>query len=287
MKKLLIADSGSTKTSWLLITDEGRTAFETQGINPIRDSEETIRENLPSPSSFTAEIVAVFFYGAGCIPPYADNLRRLLQERFPHAQVSVASDLLGAAHALLGHCEGIACILGTGSNSCLYDGHSIVENVSPLGWILGDEGSGAVLGRNLVGDLLKGQMEESLLQAFTEETGLTRAHIINKVYREPMPNRFLASLVPFLGKHRQHPQIHDFLISNFRRFFQRNVAQYRRADLPVSFVGGVAQAFRDELAEAARLEGFRLGTVLQRPIDAIADFILQEQKETNERKQLI
>lgn len=275
----LIADSGSTKTSWLLIDDEGhRTAFETQGINPVRDSEQQIqqaldRTHLPA-SPCNGEEKNVHFYGAGCIPPYSDTLRQVLQCHFPEAEIRVESDLLGAAHALCGRDEGIACILGTGSNSCLYDGHGIMENVSPLGYILGDEGSGAVLGKHLIGDLLKGQMSPTLLQVFHDETGLTRADIINKVYREPLPNRFLASLVPFLGRHRQDEEIHQFLIQNFRCFFRRNVALYRRPDLPVHFVGGVAHSYRDELSEAAKLEGFRVGRILLRPIEALADHLL-------------
>ena len=278
----LIADSGSTKTSWLLIDEEGRrTEYETLGINPIRDSEEVMEQTLrqissllpPSASLSSEKGMEVRFYGAGCIPPYSDTLERLLGQRFPEAGIHVASDLLGAAHALCGHDEGIACILGTGSNSCLYDGQQIAENISPLGYILGDEGSGAVLGRNLIGDLYKGQMSDALLQAFHDETGLTRTDIITKVYREPMPNRFLASLVPFLGRHRQETEIHDFLVRQFRLFFRRNVALYHRTDLPVHFVGGVAHSYCDELSEAARLEGFHTGNILQRPILAIADFL--------------
>lgn len=270
----LIADSGSTKTSWLLADSEGRrTEFETLGINPVRDSEETMEETLQT-LPLSSEIEKVFFYGAGCIPPYSDSLEQMLRRRFPQAETRVESDLLGAAHALCGDSEGIACILGTGSNSGLYDGHTIVQNVSPLGYILGDEGSGAVLGKNLVGDLLKGQMSPHLLQAFYDETGLTRAQIINKVYREPQPNRFLASLVPFLGRHREEAEIHQFLVDQLRRFFHRNVALYQRPDLAVHFVGGVAHSYSEELLEAARLEGFRVGTILQRPIAAMADYLM-------------
>lgn len=290
----LIADSGSTKTSWVFIDEEGcRNEFETQGTNPIRDSEgelalalprvEDMKYLLPGDESGNSPLAVgrrlrVRYYGAGCMPPYSDTVHRVLQRRFPEADIRVESDLLGAAYALCGHREGIACILGTGSNSCLYDGERIVQNVSPLGWILGDEGSGAVLGRNLVGDLLKGQMGSRLQEAFTQETGLGSIQIINRVYREPMPNRFLASLVSFIGRHREEQEIHDFLIRNFRSFFRRNVAQYRRNDLPVSFVGGVAHAYRHELEEAARLEGFTVGKILQRPIVAIVEYILSESK---------
>lgn len=291
----LIADSGSTKTSWVYVDGSTRQEFETLGINPVRDSEEEIEENLTLtlskeegilPLDFTSVNTplahrqgkgmspsVVFFYGAGCIPPYSDVVRRVLERRFTGASIHVESDLLGAAHALCGHEEGIACILGTGSNSCLYDGKQIVENVSPLGWILGDEGSGAVLGRLLVGNVLKSQFSPALCQAFAEETGLTRADIINKVYRQPLPNRFLASLVPFLGRHRESEEIRHMLVAEFRRFLHRNVAHYQRPDLPVSFVGGIAHSYCEELEEALRLEGMRLGRIVQRPIDGMVDYL--------------
>lgn len=270
----LIADSGSTKSSWVLVEGEERQEFETLGINPIRDSENEIEQVLINLPVCPDALNFVYFYGAGCIPPYSNVVRRLLARCFPKAEIHIESDLLGAAHALCGKDKGIACILGTGSNSCLYDGQHIVENVSPLGWILGDEGSGAVLGRRLVGDVLKGQFSPTLCQAFADETGLTRTDIINKVYKEPMPNRFLASLVPFLNRHREETEIQEFLINEFRSFFRRNVATYKRSDLPVSFVGGVAHSYCNELSEAARLEGFTLGRILQKPIEGIVDYIL-------------
>lgn len=276
-RSYLIADSGSSKTSWLRIDETGqRLAFEGRGINPVRDSEETIRASLPecllADDGHSPAVVC--FYGAGCLPPYSHVLKHILHDCFPRAtEVRVESDLLGAAHALLGRQAGIACILGTGSNSCLYDGERIVDNVSPLGYILGDEGSGAVLGRRLLGDVWKGKMGEQLRQQFLDETELTPSLVVQRVYREPEANRFLASLVPFLHRHRTESAIHDLLIDEFRRFFCRNVAHYSRPDLPVSFVGGVAHSFHDELTEAARLEGFIVGTVVQRPIEGIVQHL--------------
>lgn len=272
----LIADSGSTKTSWILAEESLRQEFETLGINPVRDSEEQIEKvvrTLPQ-SVFNGTLPTIHFFGAGCVAPYSDVVKRVLQSCFPKAEIHVESDLLGAAHALCGKSEGIACILGTGSNSCLYDGQRIVENISPLGWILGDEGSGAVLGRRLVGDVLKGQFSPALCQAFTDETGLTRTSIIEKVYREPMPNRFLASLVPFLERHRDDKEIHQFLVDEFRRFLRRNVAQYHRTDLPVSFVGGIASTYEAELCEALQQENMTLGRILKRPIDNMVDYLI-------------
>lgn len=263
---MLIADSGSTKTSWLW---EGH-ILETLGINPVRDCDEAIAHVLDTLPPMQPK--QVFFYGAGCIPPHSERLRALLQARFPQAHIAVESDMLGAARALCGHNEGIVCILGTGSNSCLYDGQHITANVSPLGYILGDEGSGAVLGRTLVGDLLKGQLGEPLRQAFLDDFQLTLSDIINKVYREPMPNRFLASLTPFLARHRNEEGIHQLITKEFSRFLQRNVAQYQRTDLPLHFAGSIAHAFASELHEAATRSGHRIGRILQHPILDLALF---------------
>ena len=270
----LIADSGSTKTSWVLTDGTMRKEQESVGINPVRDSEADVERVIEQLNIDGSTPNVVQFYGAGCIEPYSDVVQRVLQRRFPDAEIMVESDLLGAARALCGRSEGIACILGTGSNSCHYDWTRISANISPLGWILGDEGSGAVLGRRLVGDVLKGEFSPELCEAFTQETGLTRTTIINKVYREPMPNRWLASLVPFLGRHRNDARVRQFLIDEFRRFLRRNVAKYKRFDLPVHFVGGIASSYQDELAEALRLEGMQLGRILKRPIDGIVEYLL-------------
>ncbi len=262
----LVADSGSTKTDWRL----GGQAFRTAGINPVRDSRQAIGEVVAALPD--ADVGEVHFYGAGCIPPYAEAVKCALLARYPHAQVRVESDMLGAARALCGHGEGIACILGTGSNSCLYDGERIVRNVPPLGYILGDEGGGASLGRILVGDLLKDQLGKGLRDKFLAHFRLTTPDIMDRVYRQPQPNRFLASLVPFLVDNREDEAIHALIVGELRRFFRRNVAQYRRPNLPAHFVGGVAHGLADELREAAAQEGFAVGIVLMSPISMLADY---------------
>ena len=273
----LIADCGSTKTAWMLIGSDNDTECRSDGINPVRDDKATIgavvtQQLLPTIASAQRTIKEVWFYGAGCIDPFKQSVCEVLSEAFPQASISVESDLLGAARALCGHKMGIACILGTGSNSCLYDGENMVGNVSPLGFILGDEGSGAVLGKMLVGDLLKGQLGEQLRDEFLSSTGLTPADIINNVYRKPQANRFLASLVPFIVRHNDDTRIHDLLINAFRAFFRRNVANYNHPELPVQFVGGIANQFQDELREAAAQEGFVVGQILKDPISRMADY---------------
>jgi len=280
----LIADSGSTKTTWCLISDKRPNENERYvtgvGINPVRDDEAAISSALDDVDLLsTSEINEVHFYGAGCIPTTIPIMERVLSKRFPDASIEVASDLLGAARALCGKEEGIACILGTGSNSGLYDGCQLVANVSPMGWILGDEGSGAVLGRTLVSELYKGSLQH-LRQEFEEEYLPTlisiettpQAAIIQAVYRSPMPNRFLASLVPFLAQKRKDHGIEELIEDAFRKFFRRNVAAYGRPDLPVNFVGGVAGAFETELRAAAVSEGFDFGHIMTAPIKGIVRY---------------
>lgn len=285
----LVADSGSTKTAWVLRRQGyDDISIESVGINPVRDTASDI-DTVVSGVAATLEAylavepdfqthrqwqkhLSVFFYGAGCVEPFKGAVEEPLRAHFAGSKVAVESDLLGAARALCGHTEGIACILGTGSNSCLYDGEEIVANVSPLGWILGDEGSGAVLGRRLVGDILKGQMGDELKAAFLSRFCLTQSEIINRVYRRPMANRFLASLVPFLVENRAEKCIHELIIDSFRSFFIRNVRKYYRQDLPVNFVGGIAAQFESELREAAENEGFVVGEIERSPIAKMASF---------------
>lgn len=270
---ILIADSGSTKTDWCV--DNGA-VIHTMGINPFHQSAESIRqilcnELLPQLPE-TILLDEIHFYGAGCTPEKSVIVKEALEVMFPQASIHVKSDLLGAAHALCGKTKGIACILGTGSNSCYYDGEQIVQNVSPLGYILGDEGSGAVLGKRLVGDCLKNQLPQDICNAFLETFELTPSTIIEKVYRQPQANRFLASLTPFLSAHREVPQIHELLVSSFTDFFHRNVMQYPYQDTPVHFVGSIAWHFKEEVKEAALLLGIHTGKFIQSPIGELLKY---------------
>ena len=275
---ILIADSGSTKTDWILTTAENNILeVETMGINPVRDSQDAIFDVIKNhlkpqlPKEFL--VSRIFFYGAGCTDPYKKNVEEVLANTFyPVNGITVESDLLGAARALCGNKAGIACILGTGSNSCLYDGQGIVCNTSPLGYILGDEGSGAFLGKTLVGNVLKKIFSKKIQDSFFEKYKLTPAIIINKVYREPMPNTFLASLVPFLAEYRKEPEIHDMLVWAFQHFFSRNVRAYGHPEMEINCVGSIAFYFKQEIMDAAAKEGFKIGKILQKPAHGIADF---------------
>jgi N-acetylglucosamine kinase-like BadF-type ATPase len=269
----LIVDSGSTKTDWVLIAGNGSvTIYKTEGINPVVGDSKVIANTIKQ--SFAPQISGVLidkihFYGAGCTSEHKGIVEDCLKAEFPQAEIEVASDVLAAARALCGHKEGIACILGTGSNSCLFNGRDIISNVSPLGYILGDEGSGAVLGRELLGNILKRQMSDYIINSFFKETKLTEAEIINRVYCKRMPNRFLASFVPFIHRHHHESQIAEFLVANFRKFLKRNVLHYNRPDLPVNFVGGVACNFGSEISVAVQLEHLTLGRIEQAPAQGL------------------
>ena len=276
---IVIADSGSTKTDWCLgNTKTDCRIVQTGGINPFHQSSDEIGQVIASTLvpqlGDTTEFTDIHFYGAGCIPEKADIVKQALLQSFPQAHISVESDLLGAAHALCGKSAGIACILGTGSNSCAYDGEKITSNISPLGYILGDEGSGAVLGKRLVGDCLKNQLPADLCQSFLEEYGLTPALILDKVYRQPLANRFLASLTPFLSAHKNRPEIHSLLVSCFSDFFRRNVMQYPYRDIPVHFIGSIAFHFQAEVKEAAQGWDILMGNILKSPMEGLIDYHL-------------
>lgn len=269
---ILTADSGSTKTTWNIIDGDSSWTLSTQGINPFHQSYQTMSDiinnellshaDFPSPSY----IQEIRFYGAGCTKDKSPVLRTIFQEAFPSASlIEVESDMLGAAKALFGDKEGIACILGTGSNSCHYNGQCIINNVSPMGYILGDEGSGAVLGRTFINQLYKGGHNDEV-KSFEREMGLSLADIIQCVYREPMPNRFLASLAPYIKSISHQDWVKEMIVESFRLFFRNNVRHYGTTTLPCSFVGSIAYYFNEELRQAAKLEGFTIGTIMKEPI---------------------
>lgn len=282
----LIADSGSTKTDWAIVTGASQpVVLNTQGINPVHQSREEIvrilREEFVSLMASNPEVqklrssailtpqfpLAVYFYGSGIRPEMESLMTVLLRETFPQAQtIEAHSDLLGAARALCGRNEGIASILGTGANSCLYDGKDIIEHTPALGYILGDEGSGAVLGKRFIHDLYGGLLSDNIRVMFEKETKLNLAEIIKRVYRQPLANRFLASLSEFITNHLDEPEIRNVVIQNLIDFLRYHINPYHRQDLPVSFVGSIAWHYQDELREAADRLNYKLGTVLKTPL---------------------
>ena len=277
---ILIADCGSTKTDWCVVGCGGeivRRVF-TGGMNAVMLTEEEMAQQISSeliPQLGDEVIDRIYFYGAGCLADeICGNVRRALAVNIPTASdIEVHTDLLAAARALCGRNPGIACIMGTGSNSCYYDGEKICDNVSPLGYILGDEGSGAVLGRLLVGDVLKNQLPRHLCEKFLAQYQLDRLTIIRRVYKEPQANRFLASLSPFLLENISEPAVRNLVLGSFRSFFTRNVLQSDRArELDVNFVGSIACYYSDILREAAESCGCTLGTILRTPMPGLIAF---------------
>ena len=276
---ILIADSGSTKTDWCVV-EKGKLIqqISTKGTNPFFQSEEEISNEIATallPQLTTNAFDAVYFYGAGC--GFPDKIAMVHRAIIQHLQVSgdeveVNTDMLAAARGLCGHEAGIACILGTGSNSCFYNGEEIISNISPLGFILGDEGSGAVLGKLLVGDVLKNQLPSTIKEAFLKQFDLTVPEIIDRVYRQPFPNRFLASLSPFLAQHLDEPAIRTLVLNSFIAFLRRNVMQYDYKQYPAHFIGSVAHCYKDILQEAAQQTGIQVGKILQSPMEGLIQY---------------
>lgn len=279
---ILLADSGSTKTDWGLV-ENGKLVkrLRTSGMNPFQMSEEAITEEIKThlvPELPGTVLDEVHFYGAGCTKEKQPIVERALCANLTiNGECEVASDMLGAARGICGHKPGIACILGTGSNSCSYDGKNLVKNVSPLGFILGDEGSGAVLGKLLVGDVLKNQMPEAITKRFFEKYKLTSAEIIDRVYRQPKPNTFLASFVPFLEENIDEPKIYNLVKESFRSFLRRNVMQYDGwQTLPIGFNGSIAKIYKKPLLEALEEEGMHLGRIIQAPMEAMVEYHVEK-----------
>ena len=276
---ILLADSGSTKVHWRLVTASGQfTDVFTDGINPMFQTCDAMKNSicnqlLPkiAPLLWAGTLTHIFFYGAGCTPEKKVFVKKALESVFKKAEVFVESDMLGAARGLLGHNAGVACILGTGSGSCFYNGENIEWCVPSLGYILGDEGSAAVLGKRLVGDLLKNQLGDDLKEAFFKEYETSMPDIFEQVYRQPFPNRFLAKLSKFCADHINDPRIHDLVYDHFVQFIRRNLVQYK-TEQPVGFVGSIAYYYRPVLEEAMRAEGLPLGTILQDPIEGLQVF---------------
>lgn len=275
---ILIADCGSTKIDWCLI-DGGKIVKQvfTCGMNALLLTEEEMETRIATelaPQIADYAIDEVYYYGAGCVSEeVCGNVRRAIAKSVKADIIEVHTDLLAAARALCGHQPGIACILGTGSNSCYYDGKEIIDNVSPLGYILGDEGSGAVLGKLLVGDVLKNQLPRELCDKFLAQYELDRLTIIRRVYKEPQPNRFLASLSRFLIENIEEPSIHRLVLNSFKSFFVRNIANYANyKELKVNFIGSVAYYYRDVLTEAASAVDCTIGTVLQSPMEGLIKY---------------
>jgi N-acetylglucosamine kinase-like BadF-type ATPase len=272
---LLIAESGSTSTDWCLVAPAQRVFFRTRGINPFMESASDIAAMIKAELLPHLQFppTAIVFYGAGCVHKGHDTVLEALTDVFRDLPIEVESDLLAAARALCGSQPGIACILGTGSNSCYYNGYQIESNVSPLGFIIGDEGSGAVLGKRFVGSLLKNCFSNELKELFLNSYHLTQADIIERVYRQPYPNRFLAGFAPFILENIQYAEVRTMVMDEFSAFIERNVMQYPQArHLPIHFTGSIAWHFSELLKESIALHHLQIGTICASPLHQLVSY---------------
>ncbi|MEN8224172.1 MAG: hypothetical protein ABFS05_02330 [Bacteroidota bacterium] len=271
---ILIADSGSTKTSWALIEEGTEFIHDTGGFNPYYMDPSVLGEILSKelPSRITdADITSIFYYGSGCsTTKHCGLVETALRVYFPAANIEVRHDLLAAARAILGHNKGIACILGTGANSCAYDGKQITKNVASLGYIFGDEGSGAYIGQKFLAAYLKGKLSRETNEAFESAYHYSLEDILSAVYGTGSPSSYMASFTHFMAEHEHHDDIREILLSSFIDFFQESVSKYTGyKQLPVSFVGSIAFHFRHILNEAAGQEGITVGRVDKAPMEGL------------------
>ena len=273
---ILIADSGASKTDWCLLqANEAVYRFSTKGISPIFQTQKEISAKIkehvyPQLKDRLPHTISV--YGSGCIPSKVEIVKSAIQSSFPTDYIEVHSDLIAAAHALCGTNPGIACILGTGSNSCEWDGNKVSNQVAPLGFILGDEGSGASMGKLLVGNILKNQLSLELKEMFMKQYKLTPDQIIENVYQNPFPSRFLASISPFLLQNIQNCTIKSIVKKSFTDFFQRNVMQYDYKNHKVNFIGSIAYYYAATLKETALENGITIGKIEQSPMEGLIQY---------------
>lgn len=275
---ILIADGGSTKSSWCQLDEAGnRVYFNTEGYNPdfmktaavAQSLDHNLPDNLPR-----ADVTQVHYYGAGVSSAAkAEVLAAAIRQTFPNATVTVDHDLLAAARALLGRKPGFGAILGTGTNSCLYDGQKIIHNVDSLGYFLGDEGSGSFIGKRLLRDYLRGLLPEGLQEIFLEEFKLTRDDILDRLYNQPLPNRFLASFAKFTYDHNNISYCREIVLQGFETFFENIVRHYPNyQDYTFNCIGSVGYNFRDALAQVAKDHGMEVGKIIRSPIDDLVAF---------------
>ncbi len=272
---ILIADSGATKTDWLAVEKDNTThKYETAGINPyfLKPTEITeILEKELLPFLDGNRVEKVFFYGAGCS---TEKKRFIIEEAlenvFPAGRFEVYHDLLGAAHALFGNNPGIACILGTGSNSCYYDGNDIIENVTSLGYMFGDEGSGTSMGKKLITAFLKDQLSSELKKRFIDKYDLNVEKILDATYNKPKPNQFFSSFSWFLSENISDPFIKEIVLTSFDEFFENQAGKYSMINkVPIGFVGSISFVFEKLLKEVAKKRGLKIERIEKNPIDGL------------------
>ncbi|MGN6164797.1 MAG: N-acetylglucosamine kinase [Flavisolibacter sp.] len=273
----LIADSGATKAEWILINNGKKKTIFTQGISPyFLDTEQIaalVQTELCSKlKNITVE--EIYYYGTGCAnPENVKSIKKALRKVFPQANSDVNTDLMAAARAVCRHEKGIACILGTGSNSCYYDGRVIKKNSPGIGYVLGDEGSGAYLGKKVVQYYLYNTFDEDLRARFDAKFVTNKVEILDNVYKKPLPNRYLAGFTMFLAENRGHYMIENIIEDGLNDFFFQHLCKYNEVwKYPVSFVGSVADGFKDVVQQLCNSYEFELGTILKNPMQGLVKY---------------
>jgi len=275
---VLIADSGSTKTDWRLVDEDGKTVAKTktEGLNPFFLSGQKITAILKDRVLPVArDVEKIFFYGAGCGSPVkAEQVKEALKIIPSRFAPEVSGDILGSARSLLQDIDGIACILGTGSNSCRYDGKEIVSIMPSLGFMFSDWGSGTVMSKDLISLILQEKLPSELMDDFRQTYQLGRVEILDKIYNKPLPNRFLASFTPFLLKYSEEPACREIILDNFRNFFLYYVLRYpdHEKKVRVSFTGSIAHNFRKYLFEVAGNMDIEIEKIVQHPMEGLVHY---------------
>ena len=276
---ILIADSGSTKCDWIAIKTNGEEVLRTltMGFNPYFHSQATISTAIKQNgqlNSLQNEVEAIYYYGAGCSSKELNHIVEVaLRVSFPNATITVDHDLLGAAYAAYQGVPNITCILGTGSNSCLFDGEKLSESVPALGFILGDEGSGSYFGKKLIAAHLYGKLPKEVDEEFNRIYGLTMQEIVTNVYVKPHANVYLASFVRFISGFKSLPFFETMLHDGMKDFLSTHVLCYPEAkNLKINFVGSVAFHFKEAINSAALELGLTIGEIIQRPVDELVNY---------------
>lgn len=275
---VLIADSGSTKADWVLLRPHEEDVYaHTRGFNPVVHPVDLLHDEVNKISKDIlphAKISEIHYYGAGCWDYRRKKvIHDCLLHTWPGSEIKVMHDLLGAARATCGNDPGISCILGTGSNTCLYDGKDVIDNVTNLGFMLGDEGSGSHLGKAFLRSYFYRELDDDLNDAFESYTTADRMTVLDKVYESEMPNTYLAGFTRFMGEHLDHPLIQKIIFNSFAEFLDRHVRKYRgHLGLPVHFIGSIAFHFKEVLLAAMHERDLNAGRFVHKPIEALADF---------------
>ena len=274
---ILIADSGSTKTEWVLVNKESKEFFKSDGLNPYFRTHGQLSEAIKNGVKVGlkhSRIDQIYFYGSGSGNASRKAiLQNAIRENFPESEINIESDMLGAAIACFGNKEGVACILGTGSNSCIYDGKEIVKSIPSLGFVFGDEGSGGYFGKRILNAYYYKTMPEDLRDALEETSDMSLEHVLHKIYEEPQANRFVASFSKLLGDYRDHPFIQELVRKGFEAFADKQLGYFEESkQKEIGFVGSIASVYKEILEDVLSKKGMKLGVVVRKPLERLVDF---------------